>query len=200
MRRVAAVFAAVCLLALLAGCAGNGRIDRAALNYREIDEGGAQFTRIHADRCAWWADASGRVWIAMDAAPATWWAPARQAFAFALAVEKLSPQGKGEYLVSRRELQAAMRLSGRAERCTAVAGVVSIQRADGDRLTGAFRLEVVEQSPNRLSGWGRGERQLLVGEFDAVRDAGDRVRVIADHLAGGDVPRPADSGEHGAER
>lgn len=170
-RRVAALLCgAVSLLAL--GCAGSGRIELAALNYRDIDPPEPTYTALSIQRCTWWTDEHGQVWIAMQHERAVALAGEKLVFRLSLVLDAL-PAGRAKnYLVSRRELRAFARFGPAQARYTSLAGIVALYREDGDRLRGSLRLDVAQQAQQLLGGWTREQRHLMLGTFIAVPDDG----------------------------
>lgn len=164
------LLAAVPLAGLL-GCAGSGRVEIAAMNFRAIDPPGAQFSRLPLDRCYWWTDDTGQVWVAME----TMRRPLLGAlgpfsFRMSLVLEKLPAGPDRNYLVSKRELRAVARFGVSEGRFVSAMGIVALYREKGDRMRGTFRLMAQRQVTGLLGGWGRPSSHLLLGSFVAVHD------------------------------
>jgi hypothetical protein len=181
-------------LLLLAGCRTPGRVQLTALDFRNIDPPRAAFQEIKLDRCYWWTDDAGQVWIAMTRDKP--WLLGAEYFRFrlSLVLERL-PRGKARnYLVSKRELRGVARFGPAEARLVSKGGVVALYREGEDRLRGSFRLQVRHQSPALLGvgGWTKPRQFLVLGTFDAVRHE-ERGRQIADETEsqGWDRPPPA---------
>ena len=192
-RRLAALLCGmVCSLAL--GCAGSGRIDLAALNYRDIDPPEPTYTTLPIQRCTWWTDERGQVWVAMQHERAVVLTGDKLLFRLSLVLDAL-PAGRAKnYLVSRRELRAFARFGPAQARYTSLAGIVALYREDGDRLRGSLRLDVAQQAQQLLGGWTREQRHLMLGKFVAVPDDGWGRTLAAETEALGwqrDPPPPA---------
>ena len=160
------------VLALVVGCArdGGGRVELTALNYRSIDPPTARFVPIELDRCFWWTDDQGQIWIAMEREQPIHFAGLSFVFQLSLVLEK-PPAGRARnYLVSERELRAVTLLGPAEGRYVSQAGIVALYREDGDHLRGSFRLRVVREVARLLGGWSHPTQHLMLGRFDAVHD------------------------------
>lgn len=178
-------------LCLMAGCSahGGGRVEVTALNYRAIDPPAGpppRFTRVELDRCYWWTDQAGQVWIAMERdQPVLFGSLGNFRFQLSLVLEK-PPAGRArDYLVSKRELRSVARLGPAESRFVSLLGIVALYREPHDRLRGSFRLEVARQAQQLLGGWSRASRYLMMGTFEAVRDEERGRRIAADTEAFG---------------
>jgi len=165
-------------LYLLAGCHGTGRVEVAALDFRSIDPPAPHVARVDVDRCYWWTDASGQVWIAMQCDKPVALGVERFVFQLSLVLDS-PPAGRARnYLVNKRELRAAARLGPAQSRFVSLAGIVALYRGPGDRLRGSFRLQVAREVQKLLGGWSQPSRHLMMGTFEAVYDE-ERGRDIA---------------------
>lgn len=165
-------------LCLLAGCRGGGQLQFADLNYAAIDPPSPRFQTIEIERCYWWTDDAGQVWIAMEHDRAV--LPGVEPFVLrmSLVLEKLPAGRARNYLVQQRELRAVARLGPAEGRFVSLAGIVALYREPNERLRGSFRLEVSREISKLLGGWGRPSRNLMQGTFVAIPDTG-RGREIA---------------------
>lgn len=171
--RSAALAAALGLLAL-AGCGGHGQVEIAALNFAAIDPPGGpppRFVRLRLDRCCWWLDEAGKVWVALERErPSPFGRLAHFRFQLSLALDEPPAGSARDYLVSRRQLRAVARYGPAESRFVSQVGIVALYRAPGDRLRGSFRLQVGREARQLLGGWSRPARYLMMGTFEAVRD------------------------------
>ncbi len=168
---------------LLSGCTGSGQVHIAALDYQAIDPpAGAppRFVQIDLDRCFWWTDEHGKVWVALGRDQPLLLAPEwRFKFQLSLALDQ-PPAGRArDYAVSKRELRAMVRAGPTQARYSSVRGIVALYREPNEQLRGSFRLEVAREVQQMLGGWGRPGRYLMMGTFRAVRDE-TRGRAIAE--------------------
>ena len=168
-------------LCLAAGCGGSGggRVEVTALNYRAIDPPAPRFVRVEIERCYWWTDEAGQVWVAMERDKPWLLGPERFVFQLSLSLEKLPAGRQRNYRVTKRELRAVARFGPAESRFVSLSGIVAIYHEPGDRLRGSFRLEVAREVLQLLGQWSRPSRYLMMGTFEAVRDE-QRGRPIAD--------------------
>jgi hypothetical protein len=179
MSCVALALAGLCLLA---GCQGSGQVQIAALNFRAIDPPPPRFWQLDQDRCYWWTDEDGHVWVAMerDQRSLVLGEMGRLRFQISLALGE-PPAGKTrEYLLSRRELRAAIRFGPMQSRWTSLSGILALYRESQDRLRGSFRLDVACEVQQLLGGWGNASRYVMMGTFTAVHDEIAGRRIAAD--------------------
>ncbi len=167
---------------MLAGCTGSGHVQIAALDYQAIDPPAGpppRVVQIDADRCCWWTDERGKVWVALERDQPLLLTPEwRFKFQLSLALDE-PPAGRArDYAVSKRELRAMVRAGPTQARYSSVRGIVALYREPHDQMRGSFRLEVAREVQQMLGGWGRPGRYLMMGTFHAVRDEA-RGRVIA---------------------
>jgi hypothetical protein len=158
----------------LCGCTGSGRVLLAALDYQAIDPpAGAppRFFPLDMDRCFWWTDEHGHVWVAMDCDQplflGTNW---RFKFRLSLALDQPPAGSTRDYAVAKRELRATAQGGPLRSRYASVRGIVALYREPNEHLRGSFRLEVAREVQQMLGGWGNASRYLMMGTFDAVRD------------------------------
>ena len=164
--------AALSLFAVAAaGCAGAGRVELVSLNYRSIDPPRPRAEGLDIDRCYWWTDESGRVWVALESVRQPLFGSVGEfTFKMSLALEAL-PAGAGRnYTVGKRELRAVARFVLSEARYVSSAGIVALYRESGDRLRGSMRLRVRREVSRLLGGWGRPSSYVLQGTFLAVHD------------------------------
>jgi hypothetical protein len=183
---------ALAALPLLCACQGRGRVEFIDLNYREIDPPAPRTQRMNVERCYWWADESGQVWIALEHEQSVLLGAERFVFQMSLVLEKLPAGHARNYLVTKRELRAAARLGPAEGRFVSLSGIVALYRESDDRLRGSFRLEVAREIGQLLGGWGRPTHHLMQGTFVAVHDE-QRGRRIADECDARARPRTAAS-------
>jgi len=161
------------LACALAGCHGGGHVYVTALNFKAIDPPAGPpptFTRLTFDRCFWWTDEDGDVWVAMERTrryPGTDWA---FHFRLSLALGE-PPAGRArDYLVTQRELRATARFGPAQSRFVSLSGIVALYREPGDRVRGSYRLQVAREVQRPLGDWSRPSRYLMMGTFEAVHD------------------------------
>lgn len=182
MRSLVTVVGGLCVLA---GCQGRGHVQIAALNFQAIDPPAGpppRFSQLDLDRCYWWTDEEGHVWIAMerDQRSLVLGELGHMRFQLSLALGE-PPAGRArDYRVSRRELRIAARLGPAQSRWTSLSGIVALYREPQDRLRGSFRLDVAREVQQLLGGWGRPARFLIMGTFMAVHDEAAGRRIAAD--------------------
>ena len=165
---------------LACGCAGGGHLELISLNYRAIDPPAPRASTLEVDRCYWWTDDAGRVWVALESVRHPWFTPFGPfLFQMSLALDRLPAGRARDYSVAQRELRALARLGPVESRFTAVAGVVAVYRATGDKLRGSFRLHVRREVSRLLGGWSEPTSFLMHGTFTALHDAA-RGRPIAE--------------------
>ncbi|MFH1748565.1 MAG: hypothetical protein ABIG44_16140 [Planctomycetota bacterium] len=171
--------AASCTM-LLAGCGGNAHLELTSLNYNSIDPPTPRTAKLDLNRCYWWTDADGQVWIAMESIRRPLFGVLGDfTFRLSLVLEKL-PAGEGRnYTVAQRELRAVARFAVTEGRFVSSAGIVALYRADGDRLRGSLRLQTRREVSQLLGGWGRPSSYLMQGNFTAIHDE-TRGRPIAE--------------------
>lgn len=188
-----AILPALWLLGL-AACRGHARLELISLNYRAIDPPAPQVARLALDRCFWWTDDAGQLWIAMErrSGPLPG-RPGQFLFQMSLALEK-PPAGRARnYEVARRELRARALFGPTQMRLTSAAGIVAVYRAPGDRLRGSLRLRARRVVSRWLGGWGRPQECLIQGRFEAVHDArrGGQVALATESAGWGRAGRAA---------
>ncbi len=180
-RRASWVLVAILVLCAAAtGCNGHGRLELVPLNYRSIDPPAARVVRLDVDRCYWWSDESGQVWVAMETARRPLFGVFGEfVFQLSLVLERL-PAGEGRnYTVARRELRALARFALTEGRFVSAAGIVALYREEHDRLRGSFRLLARREVSKLLGGWGRPSSYLMQGTFEAVHDEQRGRRIAA---------------------
>ena len=168
---------------LLAGCTGSARVQIAALDYQAIDPPAGPppvVVPLDADRCFWWTDEHGKVWVALERDQPLLLTPEwRFRFQLSFALDE-PPAGRArDYALSKRELRAMVRAGPTQARYSSVRGIVALYREPYDRMRGSFRLEVAREVQQMLGGWGRPSRYLMMGTFHAVHDE-TRGRAIAE--------------------
>jgi hypothetical protein len=179
MSRRTGTFTGLACLALwlaLTGCQGRGRVDVAALNFQAVDPPAgppAEFTRLEMDRCYWWTDDQGKVWVAMERdQPIGWGTDWHFKFQLSLALDQ-PPAGRArDYLVTKRELRAVSKFGPSQSRFVSLVGVVALYREPDNRLRGSFRLQVAREMQELLGNWSAATRWLMLGTFEAVPDPG----------------------------
>ncbi|MCG3126724.1 MAG: hypothetical protein CHACPFDD_01577 [Phycisphaerae bacterium] len=164
---------------LLCGCSA-GNLELVSLDFRSIDPPAAQVTRLPLDRCFWWTDESGRLWLAMERiVQIPFLSNVDFEFQLSLRLDR-PPQGKARnYTVRDAELRAAARVGPAESRFSSLAGILAVYRESGDRLRGSLRLQVARQVNAMLTGWTQPTRYLMLGSFVAEHDE-VRGRAIAE--------------------
>lgn len=162
------------VVALLAGCAGGGRVELVALNFEAIDPPAGpapRVSRLELDQCYWWLDEQGHVWVALQREQRWPVGPDwRFRFQLSFALDE-PPAGQArDYRISRREFRAAARFGPSQSRWESVRGIVALYREPGDRLRGSFRLQVTREVQRPLGDWSRPVAYIMLGTFTAVRD------------------------------
>jgi hypothetical protein len=160
------------LLSAAGGCAGSGRIEVASLNFNNVDPPGARFSVIKADRCYWWADEQGRVWIGLEREfQYPFLGPLGHFhFQLSLMLERLPAGRARNYTAAKRELRAVARVGPTEMRFASLSGIAALYRESGNRMRGSMRLLVSREVSRLLGGWSRPTRYLLLGTFIAVHD------------------------------
>lgn len=159
-------------LIALPGCAGGGRMELSALNYRAIDPPAARAYPLDFDHCYWWTDDSERVWVAMDCVRRPLVGPLGPfVYQMSLVLEKLPAGRARDYAVREPTLRAVSRFGPLESRFVAPVGIVSLNRQPGERLRGSFRLLAQREVSQVLGGFGAPASYLLQGTFQAVHDA-----------------------------
>jgi hypothetical protein len=172
-------------LGLLAGCQGSGQVQIAALNFQAIDppEGPPpRFWQLDLDRCYWWTDEVGHVWVALerDQRSLLLGEMGHLRFQLSLALGE-PPAGRArDYRISRREMRVTARFGPAQSRWVSMSGIVALYREPQDRLRGSFRLDVSREVQQLLGGWGNAARYLMMGTFTAVHDEVAGRRIAAD--------------------
>jgi hypothetical protein len=163
-----------------AGCAGSARVELIPLNYKTIDSASALTRPLGLDRCYWWTDESGQVWIAMQCERRPVFGKLGTfLYQMSLVLEKLPSGKQREYTVAERELRAVARFSGFESRFVSSAGVVALYREPGNRLVGSFRFLARREVSQLLGGWSPPTSYVMQGTFEAVHDE-QRGRPIAE--------------------
>ena len=176
---------AAAALALLIGCQGSGRVEVVALDYKAIDPPAPHCTGLNVDRCYWWSDEAGHVWVAMERNQPWLFGRTHFVFQLSLMLEKL-PAGKARnYLIGKQELRAAARFGPAQSRFVSLNGIVALYRESGERLRGSYRLQVARKTQGPLGNWSSGSRHLMMGTFTAVHDEEAGRRIAADTEADG---------------
>jgi len=158
----------------VAGCTGTAHVCVAALDYQAIDPpAGAppQFTQLDMDRCYWWTDENGHVWVAMECQRPSLLIPEwRFRFLLSLALDQ-PPAGRArDYRLGQREVRGIARFGPSQSRFESVRGIVALYRERGGEFRGSFRMEVAREVQQLLGGWSRPARYLMMGTFTAVAD------------------------------
>lgn len=169
----------VAAAAFFTGCTGSGRIELASLDFTSIDPPDPRVTSLALDQCYWWTDDQEHVWVALQR---RFRSPFNELlhfqFQMTLRFEK-PPAGKARnYLVSRDELRAVVRVGPLESRFVSKTGIAALYRLDGGRLRGSLRMQVLREVNRLLGGWSKPSAYLLLGSFTAVpnRAAGESIR------------------------
>ena len=177
-KRAASILALLLPLAAV-GCAGRARMEFSPLHFKSIDPPAPQSSRVNFDRCYWWTDEGGRLWVAMERTFAPWFNPKlRVEVQISLQLEKLPAGAARNYPIGRRELRARIKFGVWESRFSSVAGIAAVYRESGDRLRGSLRMQTSRVSSELIGGWGEPSIYLMQGAFNAVHDE-QRGREIA---------------------
>jgi hypothetical protein len=180
----------------LPGCAPDTQIHMVALNYENIDVE-PRFVlpvRVNPQRCYWWTNESGKVYLAMEHdAPSIFGPAGRSVFQLVFTLEQ-PPAGRARnYLVAKQEMFAVARQGPARSRYTATSGIVALSRESGDRYRGSFRIQATREVNKLLGDWGRAGRYLLTGVFTATHDEQRGRRIEADARQSGAWPSEDES-------
>lgn len=174
-----------------AGCSGSGRVSVVALDFRNIDPPPARVAQLDMQRCFWWQDESGAVWIAMERdVPSVFGERFHQQFQLSLVLDRLPSGGARDYHVRDRELRAWVRAGPLEARYTSTAGILALYRTEDGDLRGSFRIETARQVNAFITGWTRPARCLVLGEFVARQNPAQGRRIASSTEADG-FERPA---------
>jgi hypothetical protein len=170
--------ATVALLACTTGCHNPGTVEVVALNFRSIDPPAPKVFEVKLDRCYWWTDEEGEVWVAMEQQKPVLLGAETFVFQMSLALEKLPAGRARNYMVTRRELRGLATFGPAHSRFVSIGGIVALYRNGEDELRGSFRLDVAKRAQGLLGGWTPESRYLMQGTFHALPDE-ERGRAIA---------------------
>lgn len=192
--RSSAALVLAAALCALPGCSGNAHLEMAALDFQMIDPPPPRVTRVELDRCYWWTDEDGFVWVSIERVMRPFFGAFGEVLLqFSFALDR-PPAGKARnYIVGDRELRGRVRLGPSESRFVSVNGIVAAYREPGQRLRGSFRLEATRQTSRVLGGWGLPTKFLLMGTFNAIHDAarGRAVAAATEESGWERDPRPA---------
>ncbi|GMU84366.1 MAG: hypothetical protein AMXMBFR47_42360 [Planctomycetota bacterium] len=150
-----------------------------SLDFRSIDPPAPRVFELSFDRCVWWSDANGRLWLAMSRDMQSILGPlGRVQFEMSIRLEK-PPSGKARnYSLAADEVRARIRTALSETRLTSISGILAVYRESGDALRGSFRFQANRHTLQILGGWSRGARFLFLGRFHAAPDAGEAAAIV----------------------
>ncbi len=168
----------LCMLCVT-GCRGGGDVQLISLDFRSIDPPAPRVFELSFDRCVWWSDANGRLWLAMSRDMQSILGPlGRVQFEMSIRLEK-PPSGKARnYSLAADEVRARIRTALSETRLTSISGILAVYRESGDALRGSFRFQANRHTLQILGGWSRGARFLFLGRFHAAPDAGEAAAIV----------------------
>lgn len=169
-----------CLATLfLAGCRGGGNVQLISLDFRSIDPPAPRVFELSFDRCVWWSDERGRLWLAMSRDLQSIFGPlGRVQFEMSIRLEK-PPSGRARnYSLAAEEVRARIRTALSETRLTSISGILAVYREGGEGMRGSFRFQANRHTLQILGGWSRGARFLFLGRFHAVPDAGEAGAIV----------------------
>ncbi|MGE0478835.1 MAG: hypothetical protein AB7Q17_00055 [Phycisphaerae bacterium] len=176
----AAAGAVAGMLLWLGGCTGAARIEIASLDYNAIEPPAARSSVVTIDRCHWWTDDAGQVWLAFERRTAPLLLPIGEVTFQMYFVLERPPAGKARYYaIAKKEMRAGLRVGPLAARFAPVTGVALLERRGNAQMRGSFRMAVRREVSQLLGGWSRPSSQLMQGSFVATLDA-ERGKAIAD--------------------
>ncbi len=158
-------------LAGLAGCAGQARMELAALDFKTIDPPPGRVSVVQAHECYWWLDEQQRVWVAWRR---HWRQPWQPHWDFQLDVSvrlDTLPAGKARnYKLDRQSLRMRFQVGPWQLRIASLTGIAALYRDGPDRLRGSLRMQAFRRTAQLFGGWGKPVRYLVLARFTAVRD------------------------------
>lgn len=187
------------ILTAATGCRGGGNVEFVSLDVRSVDPPPPKGSRFPIDRCTWWKDEQGRVWIAMERVLyALLGEKYRLELRISLRLDKL-PSGKAKnYTLRTEELRGMAHLGPAESRFMSTNGTLALYRDGGNRFRGSFRAEVGRYTRELLTGWSKPAKYLLLGEFVAVQDDGRGGKIVdsteSDGFERDDDPAPSARG------
>ncbi len=167
------IFAVSCFSLLVGGCAGRGLVEFASLDFATIDPPPPRVQRVSFERAFWHVEESDgtlRVGLEKDAASLLG-EIGRVRVEISFRLDKM-PAGAGkQYRLRSQEMRCRVRVGAAESRLSSATGIATIDRVDGRRLRGQFRVIASRRTLQLLGGWADGPRALMLGEFEAVLDA-----------------------------
>lgn len=167
------VFAIACCGALLIGCAGRGALEFASLEFATIDPPPPRVLRVSLDRAFWHVDdrdGTLRIGLEKDAASLLG-EIGRVRVQISLRLDKPPAGPTKQYSLRTSEMRGRVRVGAAESRLLSATGIAAIDRVDGHRLRGQFRMIATRRTLQLLGGWANGPRALILGEFEALLDA-----------------------------
>ena len=162
------------------GCAGGGQVQLVSLDFSSIDPPPARVAVVPLDRCYWWTDEAGQVWVAMERTPPSLMGDLfRFEFQLSLVFEKLPAGEARNYTVRGRELRARMSFGPGEARFVSTAGIAALYRARGDLRGGD---EHLRGSADRVRG---GDEEHVGGSADRVGSGDEQAGGSAERVRGG---------------
>lgn len=179
------------LAAAVAGCAGRGAVEFASLDLAAIDPPPPHVQRITFEKVFWYVEeADGTLRLALDKdAPSLLGEIGRVRVQISLRLEKLPAGPTRQYPLRTNEMRCRIRVGAAESRLLSATGMAAIDRVDGRRLRGQFRLIATRRTLGLLGGWVNGPRALLLGEFEAVSGR-DQCKAIYAATEENDFARP----------
>jgi len=139
----------------------------------------AKVITLHCDQCYWWIDDQGEFKIAGKGEEFSLLGERYQrSFYISFAFDEPS-QGIGKnYKANFETVRGLIRRSGSQYRFKSLYGIVGTENRSGERIAGAFRVNVSLQSSSLLGGWSKPSAYLIFGTFNAVHDPQAGARIL----------------------
>jgi hypothetical protein len=154
---------------LLLGCTPN-RLELISLDMTAIDPPAPRPFSIEPQRCEWWEDDAGGLWLGLQSDVSSLLGPG-QSFRATLKLDKLPSGAARNYTLNFDSLRAALKFGPVQARFVSQSGVVAAYREPGDRLRISLRALVTRHGLGLIGDWSRGGRTLWLATFTASRAA-----------------------------
>lgn len=159
-------------LTLLLGCDGGGRFDFISTQMRDLSEDEPLISTFHPGQCFWHVDDAGFLNVALHYENVPLFGPLSGAtIDLSFALDEPPAGSARSYQLRSRELRGRAEIGPIIHRFRSLNGVLSIWSDGGSRIHGRFRVLVAQDVFTMLTDWRTASPLLIVGEFDAVRDA-----------------------------
>lgn len=161
----------VSLLAIPA-CDGGGRLDFISTQMRDLTEEEPLITTFHPGQCFWNVDADGFLEIGLHYENIPLFGPLSGATLDLSFELDQPPAGSAKtYQLRAREVRGRAELGAVIHRFRSLNGVISVWVDSDTRIHGRFRMLVGHDTFTILTDWRPAAPLLIVGEFDAVKNA-----------------------------